>query len=147
MGGRDHAQAMQPVSSSPEERVYASGAGRVVIRWPAEHVIVYVESGFLSAPFADVINEVLDEFVAKAQRPIHVFVDGWDLEGYDSEIRVGASRWLEKNRDRVAKQHMLVRSRLTRMGLAVASLMLGGLLQGYTDRNTFEAALRETMGS
>jgi hypothetical protein len=136
---------MNPVSSTPEERVYASGGGRIVIRWPAPHVIVYVESGFLSAAFVAVINEELDMFVGKSDRPIHVFVDAWELDGYDSEIRIGASRWLEQNRERVAKQHMLVRSRLTRMGLAVAGLMLGGLLQGYTDREAFDASLKEAI--
>jgi hypothetical protein len=136
---------MKPVSSKPEEEVYASDKGRVVVRWPAKHVLVYIESGFLKAEFAAAINTALDAFVAKADRPIHVFVDAWDLDGYDSEIRIGASKWLEDNRSHVAKQHMLVRSKLARMGLAVASLMLGGLLQGYTDREAFDRALTDAL--
>jgi hypothetical protein len=42
---------------------------------------------------------------------------------------------------------MLVKSQIARMGLAVAGLVLGAVIKGYTSRRDFEAALRQATAS
>jgi hypothetical protein len=40
-----------------------------------------------------------------------------------------------------------VRSAVVRMGLSIASLTLGGIIAGYTDRQAFDGALEEAIVS
>jgi hypothetical protein len=96
--------------------------------------------GFLSSESADHILQHSDRALREADK-VHLFVDGYELDSYDPEIRNAGSAWLKKNATRVVAQHMLVRSRLTKMGLSVVSLALGGLIKGHHERLTFEADL------
>jgi len=107
---------------------------------PAPGVVVFVEKGFLTSEFAAHIVDHCDRALDEALK-VEVFVDGYELDGYDPEIRNGASDWLRRNSARVIAQHMLVRSRLTKMGLSVVSLAFGGLIRGHHERRSFDADL------
>lgn len=122
------------------EEGWSSSRGELRIRHPAPGVVVFVERGFLAADFAPYIVRHSDRASAEGER-VHIFVDGFDLEGYDPEIRNSATAWLKDNMSRVDAQHMLVRSRLAKMGLTMVSLALGGVIKGHHQRLTFERDL------
>ncbi len=122
------------------EESWTSPNGTLVIKHPAPGVVVFVEKGFLVAPFAEHIGRHSDTALQEADK-IQLFVDAYELDGYDPEIRNAGSAFLKQHPDRVAAQHMLVRSRLTKMGLSVVSLMFGGLIKGHHERISFDAEL------
>lgn len=119
---------------------WGSARGQLIVRHPAPGVVVFVEKGFLTSEFAPHIVAHSDRALEEAVK-VEVFVDGYDLDGYDPEIRNGASNWLRSHSSRVIAQHMLVRSRLTKMGLSVVSLAFGGLIRGHHERKEFDADL------
>jgi hypothetical protein len=119
---------------------WGSTRGQLVVRHPAPGVVVFVEKGFLTSEFVAHIVDHCDRALEEALK-VEVFVDGYELDGYDPEIRNGASNWLRRNAPRVIAQHMLVRSRLTKMGLSVVSLAFGGLIRGHHERKEFDADL------
>lgn len=121
-----------------------SERGKLRIRRPAKDVVLFVETGFLEKGFAPLITDHLDAALGDGARP-EIFVDAYDLDGYDPEVRVGSTNWLKQHHELVRKQHMLVRSRLTKMGLSVASMTLGGVLVGHSDRATFQREYRRAV--
>jgi hypothetical protein len=113
-------------------------------------VVLFVEKRFLSSEFAQLVLEHSDQALGEADQ-VQRFVDAYDLDRYDPEIRNGGSAWLKKHASRVIAKHMLVRSRLTKMGLSVVSLALGGLIKGHYERRSFDGdlagAIREARAS
>lgn len=56
--------------------------------------------------------------------------------------------WVQRNRARVAPQHILVRSRIVAMGVATANLILGGdVIISHFKRSTFEQELARASSS
>jgi hypothetical protein len=127
---------------------WRSDRGFLEVRRPSAAVVHFIEEGYLEADFADLIQAALDRALEQGEK-LHIFVDAFDLEGYDPRVRASATDWLREHRARVVVQHMLVRSKITRMGLSVASLALGGVLEGHSARASFDAVLarvvRETL--
>ena len=128
----------------PDERGWESDRGSLTIRRPRLDLIVFVEAGHLEEGFAPLIEEASNQAL-ECKLPLHIFVDAYDLTGYAPSVRKGPTDWLNRNRASVAVQHMLVRSKLTKMGLSVASLALGGLLRGHASRASFRQALEDTL--
>lgn len=136
-------QEPNATGDEPSERIYRSERGRLVIREPAPNVLLYVEEGWLEAGFAPIITQALDAMVARGKPT--VFVDCEGLDGYDPEIQSSATQWIRANRSKIVVQHMLVASRITRMGIAVVGLALGGAVKGHTSRAEFEALLADCL--
>lgn len=125
------------VSNTAGERSWESPRGKVIARTPTRGVLVFVETGFLHDEFAEKLILSLDAALVPGKK-LEIFVDAAKLESYTPMIRTAPSDWLKAHLNQVSKQHMLVASRITRMGLSVASLALGGVLVGYTDKALFE---------
>ncbi len=128
------------VTNTTAERAWESSRGKLIVRTPTRGVVVFIETGFLHDDFAEKLTTSLDAALAVASK-LEIFVDAAKLEGYSPLIRIAPSDWLKAHIHQVTKQHMLVASRITRMGLSVASLALGGVLVGYTDQAAFEKEL------
>jgi hypothetical protein len=118
--------------------------GEVRVSEPAPGVVLFVEKGHLSADFVAKILGVYEGAIDPGRRP-HIFVDCEALVGYDPPIRTDITAWVRTNHPRVSAIHMLVRSRMAKMGLAVTNLVLGGMLHGYTDRASFQTALHQAV--
>ncbi len=131
---------LERVESSNGEEGWKSGRGELRIVHPAPGLVVFRETGFLTADFAEHVERHSNQAAERASK-IQIFVDAYDLVGYDPEIRNSATSWLKAHMDVVDAQHMLVNSRLTKMGLTVASLALGGVIKGYHTRQPFENEL------
>lgn len=126
------------------EEAWRSDRGSLRIRRPRPEVLIFVEEGHLESGFAPLIRKASNDAL-RVGKPIYMFVDAYNLSGYAPEVRKVSTNWLSVNRQSVAVQHMLVRSKLTKMGLSVASLTLGGLIQGHASRASFRQALDSTM--
>ncbi len=109
-----------------------------------KQVLIFLEEGHLDDRFAPHIAEASNNALG-CGLPLHLFVDAFDLVGYSPAVRKGPTDWLLAHRSRVAVQHMLVRSKITKMGLSVASLALGGLIRGHASRVSFRLALEQTI--
>lgn len=129
---------------TPTEERWESPTGELTIRRPSPLVVLFVEKGHLEAAFAPLITEAMNKSIGAGGKP-HLFVDAEHLSGYDPSIRVEATKWIGEHRSEIVVQHMLVKSRITKMGLSVASMMLGGIIVGHHARSGFESALREAI--
>lgn len=132
-------------ASRPNEHIYQSDRGRLIIRKYGNSALLFIEQGFLEKGFVHHIERVQNEVVQSGGKP-SIFVDAENLEGYEPELQTSATQWIKANKALVTAQHMLVRSRLTQLGVSVASLALGAVIKGYTSRSQFEAALRQAVG-
>lgn len=128
-----------------EER-WVSDRGELRISRPTPLVLLYIESGFLEADFAPLISRAMDITLRAPGKPLF-FVDAESLEGYEPSIRTTASGWIKEHSSEITCQHMLVKSRLAKMGLSVASLLLGAVIIGHEKRFTFDLALKEAIAS
>lgn len=142
-GGSGPDRAIRQTVDTPTERAWISDRGSLLIRQPVPWVLLFVETGHLQAEFAPYIIEAYERATGVGRMRPDVFVDCERLVTYDGEIRRQPSQWIADNRHRIRVQHMLVRSRFTRMGLQLASLFLGGVIVGHHERRTFEQAMRE----
>jgi hypothetical protein len=68
---------------------------------------------------------------------IVVFHNWEEMTGYESRVRQDFTSWAQANKDQIEAIHILVRAKIVSMGVAVASVSLGGLIQSYTDRIAF----------
>ena len=81
------------------------------------------------------------EAARKSER-VTLFVDFWEMPGYESQLRVSMTEWALAHRAQLEPMHMLARSSLVRMGIAVANLTLGGLIRIHTQRPSYDIALK-----
>ena len=128
--------------SGPNEHIYQSDRGRLIIREYGNSALLFIEQGFLEKGFVEHIERVQNEVLQRGGKP-SIFVDAENLDGYEPDLQTSATQWMKANKGRITAQHMLVRSRLTQLGVAVASLALGGIIKGYTSRPQFEEALKQ----
>lgn len=55
---------------------------------------------------------------------LSLFVDWWDLQGYDSAVRAAATEWVTDNRAKLTRTHIVMRSRLVATGVNTAAMLL-----------------------
>lgn len=76
------------------------------------------------------------------------FHDWGAMETYDAECRKVLTEWTIKHRTQIEGWHILVRSKLVAMGVATASLLIGGgTIVSYAQRSAFEAAYKQRVGA
>jgi hypothetical protein len=96
----------------------------------------YAES--MAAPYLTEMARALGH-----TKPMVGFHDWSEMTSYDTACRLRMTDWVMRNRAQQAKHHILLRSKLVSMGVATASLILGGdVLVAYTDPARFREVLR-----
>jgi hypothetical protein len=113
--------------------------GKLEISSPRPGMVLQRFEGHACAPMADAIISRLDAEIV-SHGTIVVFDDWAEATGYDSEVRLKLTEWTGKHETQVRETHVLLRSKLIAMGMAVANLALGGHLRTYTSRTAFDAA-------
>lgn len=118
----------------------------LVTTWiPAPGVLVTRAEGYLLADLAGDIERAGNDVIEMHGRLIG-FHDWSQLRGYESAARVRLTDWGVAVRHSVDRVHLLIASKLVRMGVAVASIVLGGMLVAHDDPVQFarelEAAVR-----
>jgi len=126
---------------------WTGGRGAVTISRLGSRVIYLRLVGVAEQPAAATIEQALDQVFAQTTS-VATF---WDLEklvNYHSDVRVRSTQFLLAHRSRLHSVHAYSISKVVTMGVAVASLALGGLIQAHKTRAQFDAALHElTMGA
>ncbi len=107
---------------------------------PAPHILASRVVGMGSLELVRHVIAYGDELRANAGR-IQIFHDFRGVEGYAPEARRVLVEWGVQNKDSIAATHVLFRSKLVSMGVRLATRLLQGQLEGYSDPKRFEAAL------
>jgi hypothetical protein len=89
---------------------------------------------------------LIDQAEPLYSRPgrIHGFHNWLGMDNYESVCRVELTGWVLSHREQSAL-HIGLRSRMVAMGVAVANLALGSLIQVYNEPKGFETALRAVL--
>jgi len=119
--------------------------GMLVWQEPAPGVLVLRYEGHLVVEAAKQILTARAQAVRNARGPVQEFHDWWDMPSYDSGSRTLLTEHTIQDRARLAGVHLLVSSKIVRMGVTVASIPLGGLLVPYEARSLFEHAQRRAL--
>ena len=128
-------------SRVPEGRVRLKSDHAECSFWfVAPTVLMSRFEGHVDAATAKSVIETLERLTAPL-REFHLFNDSEALSSYDPELRVLMTRWVERSRPRLIKNHVLVRSKIVAMGVAVASMLLGDIMRMHSDRRSFESAV------
>jgi hypothetical protein len=85
--------------------------------------------------------------LVSARESIVVFNDLDGLTSYDPAYRATFDAWGVKTKDQVPTVHILVRSKLVAMAIAVFALFEGGRVRPYSRRSEWEKVLREHGGT
>jgi hypothetical protein len=131
---------LKETTLSSNGRGYVADDGRLGIWTPAPALLVFHIVGHGHRDFARPILEEFDRLRA-AGGAIHVFGDLERLPNYDSELRINATEHFRAHLVSMASLHVLVKSRLVAMGVAVANLALHGLVTTHATREPFLRAL------
>lgn len=118
--------------------------GSVALWMPAPGVLVTRAEGHFHAEMAGAVVAAGNR-VIEAHGTLLAFHDWQDVKTYDSETRAKLTDWGYAIRKSVERVHVLVGSKLVKMGVSVASIVLVGMLVGYDEREAFEATLREAV--
>lgn len=124
----------------------AFGAGRkgdprVVVVTP--HVLLVTLEGYLEAATGHAIAATIDRRLEASRGRLHLFFDLERVVNYHSEVRTGLTRVLLARRPKVASVQVLTRSKIVKMGVAVANLTLGDVVRTFESRVAFEGALAQ----
>jgi hypothetical protein len=127
-------------------RLWTKSDGQIAIWAPGPGIVVIRLTG---RGYEDFAGPIADEFDVAATKigKIHFFLDAEHLDKYDSKLRLRATDLFGGNRARVASLHVLFRSSLVAMGVAVANLALDNMITGHSKRSTFKRALDDTLSS
>jgi hypothetical protein len=134
--------APPPIASMlPRTWEFSRGTLRIAKVTDRRQPLLWVQyAGYGTAELVPPMLEALEESLL-FDRPV-VFDDWQHVTGYDSAVRQQITDWAQADKTRILETHILVRSDLVAMGVAVANLALGGHIRAYTRRDEFEDALR-----
>jgi hypothetical protein len=133
---------VREVEQGPYFEVFR-GSGAMRIDWTRKGALRVIMAGHGDAGYSPLAVRRWDTQL-KAGRFV-LLADFWDMQTYDSQVRVGWTGWCTKHRADLDGLHILLRSKLVAMGVTVANLALGGLITVHTERTKFDA-LAKTFG-
>ena len=129
-------------SASPAEASnsleWSNPRGSLKIDVRAPGVLLFTATGHADPELGERFAGALEARLATA--PHHLFFDIGHITSYHPDVRSNITRVLLARHERLLSLHVLARSRLARMGVAVTSLAVRGL-QSYGDRARFLLAL------
>jgi hypothetical protein len=114
--------------------------GTATLEYPAEKVILIVARGRVGA----VAGRRIAEEIAQALRggAKAVFFDLEAMTDYHTDMRTHCTQVILSNRTNVTRLTVIAKSKLTKMGVAVANVALGGIIEMIDGRSAFDLALR-----
>lgn len=130
-----------------QSTLYSGARGSVVItRLAPGHILVTLygyNDGELGSTYIAALENEMD-----SAGSLVVYMDSREQTGISSAERDRLSEWTKKHMEtRYRAGHLLFRSRLLEMALAVARLVTGHALYGYSDTKEFEEIIaREVPG-
>lgn len=119
-------------------------AAEVLFKRLAPHVILVQVSGDIDVELFEPVASRMTPLLGS--HPLLFYSDLEHLVSYTPGIRARWTRWFMEHRGQV-ECFVLVKSSLVRMGMVLINLALDNLLHAFTDREEFEARLRQSVAS
>ncbi len=135
---------MSPLPTAERVAIWKGSQGEVEISRVGSSVALLRMVGVAEHAAAPVIEVALSSLFAGAHS-LHTFWDLRDLVQYHSAVRVVSTNVLLNHRSSVLSVHTLSTSKIVAMGVAVANLALGGIVENHTNAASFEGALRHLL--
>ncbi len=115
---------------------WTSERGMLRVERPAREILIYRGSGHLQAELSDLFVQSVNDAVDEG-RP-HLFWDGEEMVGYDSDFRIRIGKHCVAVKDRVAAMNVYTPNRFVAMGAAVINVWLGGFFNIVRTRKELE---------
>lgn len=132
------AEAARLVDSGPLFEVWQGrDRGTTRIDWTRRGAVRITVVGHGCADYSPPCMRRWDAALKQADQAA-VLIDFWDMPTYDSGMRVQMTDWGKKHRSDT-KYYVCTKSKLVLMGLSVANLALGGILNVHEKRPEFDA--------
>jgi hypothetical protein len=135
-------ESLEKVESGSDFEVWRFRSTTLHIEWARPGIIAFTVVGHGHAEFAAPCLRRWNVGLRKCGR-LTLLSDLWDMPTYDSGFRLAVTDWCVRNRARLEPSHVLMRSQIVSMGVAVANLALGGLFNVYTLRASYDAAVQK----
>ncbi|HKU37168.1 MAG TPA: hypothetical protein VJR89_03455 [Polyangiales bacterium] len=101
--------------------------------------------GIADQPAGKIIERALEDIFTRTDK-LHTFWDLRDLVNYHSDVRVcSTNALLAQKGKKLSAVHTLSTSKIVAMGVSVANLALGGIVQNHKSAVSFEAAVRAVL--
>lgn len=132
------------VDSGPNHEIWKGPAGSMRLDWNKRGAIRIIVKGHGYAGYALPTVRKYDEALrgSMTKKVIPIF-DFWDMEAYDSALRVETQGWGSKHRAEMESVYLLTRSKLVSMGASVANLAIGGLMKIFTRKEEFDREVQK----
>ncbi len=119
------------------------GARGQISVWQVAHGVYASEvTGHLDLKMAQLIIEFAEPLYALG--PVAGFHDWLQMTGYESRSRIALTQWVLSHREQ-SRLFIGVRSKLVAMGVTVANLALGNLIEVHASLATLETALERVL--
>lgn len=147
-----HNREVDPATASTTVLVPPQDAQRIetergsIAYWElAPRVYMTEVRGFMTREMAQLIIEQAEPLYSRAGR-VYGFHNWLAMDNYESVCRVELTSWVMGHREQ-SSLHIGLRSRMVAMGVAVANLALGSLIQVHNEPKQLEAALISVLKS
>lgn len=124
------------------KRTFKSGRGESQIWVASSGVICWCVTGYLEEDFTLRFIERGDEIKAGSAGALEIFCDWEGVTGYDTSCRERLAEWVTSDPESFRLIHVLVKSRLVAMGVAVGGLLVPQV-RAYSTRAKFEVLLAQ----
>jgi hypothetical protein len=118
---------------------WRTARGCIGLWLPCPQVMVMSLQGYGEADFAGPTLEAYDS-LSKTE-PIFFFADAENLVNYDSRLRTEMTSRFFPDRKRFGTLTVLLKSKIVAMGVSVANLALGGIVDVTNDPHSFKQTL------
>lgn len=130
------------LDAGPAYERWQGATGQLALRWSGRGGLEISVSGHGGSDLIELPTRRGD-VVLRASGQLSLFFDLGEMPSYDSAMRVRWTEWVLQRKSSVNCLHVVARSKLVTMGVAVANLALDGLITSHTRREgTYVAALR-----
>lgn len=119
--------------ADPQTQSWRTSRGAIVLRWSDSGALLIVVSVHGDRLFAPLMTRRADTLLARGK--LKLFFDFWHMPNYDSELRTEWTRWLLSHRARLEGIQVVARSTIVTMGVSVANVALGGIVQSHPTRS------------
>ncbi len=107
--------------------------------------VAHVRMAGVAEQAAAPVIEVALSSVFAGTHSLHTFWDLRELVQYHSAVRVVSTNVLLNHRAHLLSVHTLSTKKIVAMGVAVANLALGGMIENHTTAASFDGALRHVL--
>jgi hypothetical protein len=111
----------------------------------APHVYATCMRGHMTRDMSDLLMARADPMYAQVDK-LHGIHDWLMMSGYDTTCRTELTAWVLRNKPKSAL-HIGVALPLVTMGVTVANLALGNLIQVHRDKRGLEQAMNEALNA